>query len=113
MVDCVVCRYWSERLEETRTHGGAKSALEQEIRLMVTLRTHQFGVWARRFPYLPRYRVKRELEVPNRTPGFCDPTCSNPDIQAVRRIRSGANLRVAAITPQGQFRYCSFSWARK
>jgi hypothetical protein len=73
MVDCVVCRYWSERLEETRTHGRAESALKQERRLMVALRTHQFGACARRFPDLLKDLVTQELELPDKTPGSCDP----------------------------------------
>ena len=73
MVDCVVCRYWSERLEETRTHGRAESALKQERRLMVALRTHQVGACARRFPDLLRDLVKQELELPDRAPGRFDP----------------------------------------
>lgn len=73
MVDCVVCRYWSERLEETRTHGRAKRARKQERHLMVTLRTHQFGACARTFPDLLRDLVKQELELPDKAPGFFDP----------------------------------------
>jgi hypothetical protein len=72
MVDCMVCRYWSERLEETRTHGRAKRARKQERRLMVTLRTHQFGACARRFPDLLRDLVN--LELPDKAPGVCDPS---------------------------------------
>jgi hypothetical protein len=73
MVDCVVCRYWSERLDEARTHGRSKSALKHERRLMAALRTHQFGACARRFPDLLRDLVKQELELPDKTPGFFDP----------------------------------------
>ena len=73
MLDCVVCRYWSERLEEIRTHGRAKRALKQERRLMVVLRTHQFGACARRFPDLLRDLVKQQLELPDKAPGSCDP----------------------------------------
>jgi hypothetical protein len=73
MVDCAVCQYWSERIEETRTHGRAKLALKQARRLMVTLRTHQFGACARRLPDLLRDLVREELEVPDKAPGSCDP----------------------------------------
>ncbi len=71
MVDCVVCRYWSERLEETRTHRGGKSALKTERRLMTALRTHQFGACACRFPDLLRDLVN--LELPDKAPNVCDP----------------------------------------
>ena len=73
MVDCVVCRYWSERLEEARTHGRAEGALKQERRLMVALRTHQFGAYARRFPDLLRDLVMQELELPDKALSSCDP----------------------------------------
>jgi hypothetical protein len=73
MVDCAVCRYWSERIEETRTHGRAKHALKQSRRLMLTLRTHQSGACAHRFPELLRDLVKEELELPDNAPCFCDP----------------------------------------
>lgn len=73
MVDCVVCRYWSERLEESRTHGRVKRALKQERRLMVALRAHQFGACARRFPDLLRDLVKQELDLPDKAFDFYDP----------------------------------------
>jgi hypothetical protein len=73
MADCAVCQYWTERLEETRTHGLDKSAIKQERRLMVALRTHQFGACARRFPKLLRDLVKQEPELPDIAPGSCDP----------------------------------------
>jgi hypothetical protein len=73
MVDCVVCRYWSERLEEARTHGRIDSAFKQERRLKVALRTHQFGACARRFPDLLRDLVKEDLELPDNSSGSCDP----------------------------------------
>jgi hypothetical protein len=73
MTDCVVCQYWSERLEETRTHGRAKQALKQERRLIGALQTHQFGACARRFPGLLRDLVKQELELPDKAPAVCDP----------------------------------------
>jgi hypothetical protein len=73
MVDCVVCRYWSERIEEARIHGRAKHALKQSRRLMATLRTHQFGACARRLPDLLRDLVNEELELPDKAPGSCDP----------------------------------------
>jgi hypothetical protein len=72
MVDCVVCRYWSERLKEARTHSHAERAPKQERRLMVALRTHQFGACARRFPDLLRDLTREELELADIAPGDCD-----------------------------------------
>ena len=69
MVDCVVCRYWSERLDET----PIKRSIKRERRLLVALRTHQFGACARRFPGLLRDLVKQELESSNEDCGVCDP----------------------------------------
>jgi hypothetical protein len=74
MVDCVVCRYWSKRLEETRAHKGAESALKQERRLVVALQRHQIGACARIFPDLLPDLVEQELELPDKAPGSCDPT---------------------------------------
>jgi sirohydrochlorin ferrochelatase len=71
MVNCVVCRYWSERLEETRTHRRGKNALEEERRLMVALRTHQIGACACRLPDLLKDLAKQEL--PDKAHTFCDP----------------------------------------
>lgn len=73
MFDCVVCRYWSERLVEARTHGGDKNALEHERSLMAALRTHQSGACARRFPDLLRDLVKQQPELPVRVRRICDP----------------------------------------
>ena len=74
MVECVVCRYWSERLEETRAHPPDKSALKLVRRLLVSLRTHQFGACARRFPDLLKDLVKQEREVPDKAPDlYYDP----------------------------------------
>ena len=72
MADCVVCQYWSERLEETRTHRRGKSALKQERRLMVSLRTHQFGACACKFPGLLADLVRQEPEQPDKAPAFGD-----------------------------------------
>ena len=71
MVDCVVCRYWSERLDETRTRG--KNTLQEETRLIAALRRHQSGSCACRFPDLLRDLVKQEVELPDIAPDFCDP----------------------------------------
>jgi hypothetical protein len=71
MIDCVVCRYWSGRLEETRTHHRGKSALKRERRLMTALRTHQFGACASKLPDLLGDLVN--LELPDKAPGVCDP----------------------------------------
>lgn len=76
MVDCVVCRYWSERLEETRTHHPSKSALELERRLTTALRTHQVGACASRFPDLLRDIAKEEPGLPHKGLGVCDPARS-------------------------------------
>jgi hypothetical protein len=73
MIDCVVCRYWSERLKETRTHRRGKSAIKQERRLMVVLRTHQVGACAIRFPDLLKDLAKQKPDQLNKAPGFCDP----------------------------------------
>jgi hypothetical protein len=73
MVDCVVCRYWSERLEETRTHRRGKNAPEEERRLIVALQTHQGGACACRLPDLLKDLAKQELELPDRAHTFCDP----------------------------------------
>jgi hypothetical protein len=94
MVDCVVCRYWSERLEETRTHGCAKRALKQERRLMVALRTHQFGACARKFPDLLRDLVKEELGLSDKAPVFCDPA-------RARILTDGPFYEVGAVPTYG------------
>lgn len=73
MVDCAVCRYWSERLQDTRAHGRLKRGLKQQRRLMVALRNHQFGACARRFPDLLRDLVKQERELPGKSPNHYDP----------------------------------------
>ena len=69
MVDCVVCQYWSERLEETRARD--KNTLEEETCLMAALRGHQSGACACRFPDLLRDLVRQELELPDMAPVFC------------------------------------------
>jgi hypothetical protein len=73
MVDCVVCRYWFERLEETRTHRRGNNAPEEERHLMVTLRAHQVGACACRLPDLLKDLAKRELELPDKAHKVCDP----------------------------------------
>jgi hypothetical protein len=50
MVDCVVCQYWSERLEEIRAHGDY--TVKEETRLIAELKRHQCGACACRFPTL-------------------------------------------------------------
>jgi hypothetical protein len=69
MVDCVVCQYWSERLDETRTRRT--NTLQEEARLIATLRRHQRGSCACRFPNLLRDLVRQELELPDMAPVFC------------------------------------------
>lgn len=71
MVDCMVCQYWSERLEEIRARG--KHTLKEETRLIATLREHQCGACACRFPDLLRDLVKQELEPPDIASVFCGP----------------------------------------
>jgi len=71
MVDCVVCQYWSERLEETRARD--KNTLEEETCLIAALRRHQSGACACRFPDLLRDLVKQEVELPDIAPVFCAP----------------------------------------
>jgi len=46
MVNCVVCRYWSERLRETRAHRRSKELYGEESWLIAALRTHQVGACA-------------------------------------------------------------------
>jgi hypothetical protein len=60
MVDCVVCQYWSERLEEIRAHGNY--TLKEETRLIPDLRRRQCGACACRFTDLLRDLVNEGLE---------------------------------------------------
>jgi hypothetical protein len=71
MVDCVVWQYWSERLEEIRARGT--NAPKEETRLIATLRKHQCGACACRFPDILRDLVKQELDLPDLAPVFCGP----------------------------------------
>lgn len=71
MVDCVVCQYWSERLEGIRAHGDY--TVKEETRLIAELKRHQCGACACRFPTLLRDLVKEELELPDMTPVFSVP----------------------------------------
>ena len=99
MVDCVVCRYWSERLEESRTHGRVKRALKQERRLMVALRTHQFGACARRFPDLLRDLVKQELDLPDKAFDLSDPARARILIDSrYEELGSVATYELALVT---------------
>ena len=52
IIDCVVCHYWSERLEMTRAHPlSTLGAFEEEKRLIAVLKGHQsYGACARRLP---------------------------------------------------------------
>ena len=54
IIDCVVCHYWSERLEMTRAHPlSTLCAFEEEKRLIAVLKGHQsYGACARRLPHL-------------------------------------------------------------
>jgi hypothetical protein len=71
MVDCVVCRYWSERLDEAKVRN--KREANEEKRVIAALRTHQSGACACRFPRLLKDLVKHQLKVPDKTPEVCDP----------------------------------------
>src|SRR4051794_23974847 len=53
-IDCIVCHYWSERLETTRAHPlSTLGAFEEEKRLIAVLKGHQsYGACARRLPHL-------------------------------------------------------------
>jgi len=73
MVNCVVCRYWSERLRETRAHRRSKELYGEERCLIAALRTHQVGACACRFPKLLKSLVAQEQPVQRRTSGICDP----------------------------------------
>lgn len=97
MVNCVVCRYWSERLEETRTHHPSKSALELQRRLTTALRTHQEGACASRFPDLLRDITKQEPGPPDKALGSCDP--------ARARILVHGRYDELAVTPTYGWRY--------
>jgi hypothetical protein len=54
IIDCVVCHYWSERLEMARAHPlSTLGAFEEEKRLIAILKGHQsYGACARRLPHL-------------------------------------------------------------
>jgi hypothetical protein len=73
MINCVVCRYWSERLEQARSLRHGKRMHEREKRVFAALRAHQRGACACRFPDLLKDLVKREPEPPKKASGFCDP----------------------------------------
>jgi len=53
-VDCLVCHYWSERLETTRAHPlSTLGAFGEEKRLIAVLKGHQsHGACARRLPHV-------------------------------------------------------------
>jgi hypothetical protein len=73
MVDCVVCRYWSERLQEAGRRRRNKRESNEEKRAIAALRAHRRGACASRFPDLLKDLVKHEPETPNKSPGLCDP----------------------------------------
>ena len=73
MINCVVCRYWSERLEQARSHRQGKRMHEKEKHVFAALREHQRGACACRFPDLLMDLVTREPELSNKAPGSCDP----------------------------------------
>ena len=108
MVGCVVCQYWSERLEETRTHGREEGDFEQEGPLMVALRTHQFGACALRFPDLLSHLVNQELDPQDTAPGSCDlgraRILTDSATNSERCQPTGGSNNLA-----GEFRFCRFS----
>lgn len=73
MVECVVCRYWSERLEEARRRRRGNGPLNEENRVIGALRKHQCGACACKYPHLLKHLVKGEPWLPFKTPNFCDP----------------------------------------
>jgi hypothetical protein len=73
MVDCIVCRYWSERLEEARRHRHSKGAPNEKKSVIAALQMHQGGACASRFPDLLKDLAKYEDEMPDKTPGLHDP----------------------------------------
>ena len=73
MVDCIVCRYWSERLEEARARRRSKGTRKEENCLVAALRTHQRGACASRFPDLLKDLVKHEPKPKHNAPSLCDP----------------------------------------
>ena len=73
MVDCIVCRYWSERLEEARGRRRSKRTRKEENCLVAALRTHQRGACASRFPDLLKDIVKHQPKPKDNAPSLCDP----------------------------------------
>jgi hypothetical protein len=73
MINCVVCRYWSERLEQARSHRHGKRMHESEKRVFAALRAHHRGACACRFPNLLKDLAEREPKLPKKACGSCDP----------------------------------------
>ena len=73
MIDCIVCRYWSERLEKAKAHRRGKGARNEEKCLIASLRRHQRGACACTFPDLLKDLVKHEREQADKIPSVCDP----------------------------------------
>jgi hypothetical protein len=73
VINCVVCRYWSERLEEARKYRHSKGVPDEEKRVIAILQMHQGGACACRFPDLLKDLAKHEVQVPDKTPGVHDP----------------------------------------
>lgn len=73
MVDCIVCRYWSERLEEARAHRRGNRARKEENCVVAALRTHQRGACASRLPSLLKDLVKQGLKSTDNAHSVCDP----------------------------------------
>jgi hypothetical protein len=59
IVDCLVCLYWSERIEASRACSLFPSeAVGEEQRLLAILREHQIeGACVRRVPYLTELAI--------------------------------------------------------
>ena len=73
MIDCIVCRYWSERLEKAKAPRRGKGARKEEKCVIASLRRHQRGACACKFPDLLKDLVKHEREQAHKIRSVCDP----------------------------------------
>ena len=68
MIDCIVCHYWSERLEDTRSRRSTLNVRDEERQLIAVLRGHQReGACATRLPRLLPHLVKRAILLSDET----------------------------------------------
>lgn len=104
MVECVVCRYWSERLEEARRRRRGNGPLNEENRVIGALRKHQCGACACKHPHLLKHLVKGEPWLPFKTPNFCDPVRIRIIAQFARLIRTDARPASGSNRAAQQFR---------